>query len=108
MFAIIQSIEPRIYACSDFLSHGLFLNIQHSRYEHDINYMYGVDECRKYPLTWNGGSLYEEANFHPCWPCARREGSGASRPAKKSGRSVKEKKNSNGDVMYICVPMCVM
>ncbi len=30
----------------------------------------------------------------------------ASRPAKKGGRSVKEKKNSNADVMYICVPMC--
>jgi Asp-tRNA(Asn)/Glu-tRNA(Gln) amidotransferase B subunit len=27
----------------------------------------------------------------------------ASRPAKKSGRSVKEKKNSNANVMYICV-----
>jgi hypothetical protein len=33
----------------------------------------------------------------------------ASRPAKKSGRSVKEKKSSNADVMYIqYVPMCVM
>jgi hypothetical protein len=26
----------------------------------------------------------------------------------KSGRSVKEKRNSNADVMYICVPICVM
>jgi hypothetical protein len=31
---------------------------------------------------------------------------GASQPAKKSGRSVKEKKNSNVDVMYICVHVC--
>ncbi len=31
-----------------------------------------------------------------------------SRPAKKSGRSVKRKKNSNVDVMYIHVSMCVM
>ncbi len=32
----------------------------------------------------------------------------ASRPAKKSRRSVKEKKNSNADVMYIymCVHVC--
>jgi hypothetical protein len=31
-----------------------------------------------------------------------------SRPAKKGGKSVKGKKNSNADVMYICVFMCVM
>jgi hypothetical protein len=31
-----------------------------------------------------------------------------SRPAKKGGRSVRRKKNSNADVMYICVSMCVM
>jgi hypothetical protein len=31
-----------------------------------------------------------------------------SRPAKKSGRSVKRKKNSNADVMYIHVSMCVV
>jgi hypothetical protein len=30
----------------------------------------------------------------------------ASRPAKKGGRSVKGKKNSNANVMYICVSMC--
>jgi hypothetical protein len=22
-------------------------------------------------LFWNGGSLYAEANFHPCWPHAQ-------------------------------------
>ncbi len=32
----------------------------------------------------------------------------ASQPAKKGGRSVKGKKNSNADVMYICVSVCVM
>jgi hypothetical protein len=32
----------------------------------------------------------------------------ASRPAKKDGRSIEEKKNSNADVMYIRVPMFVM
>jgi hypothetical protein len=25
----------------------------------------------KYPLTWNDGSLYKEANFHPCWSMLR-------------------------------------
>jgi hypothetical protein len=29
-------------------------------------------KCKeKYPLTWNGGSLYKEANFHYCWPHAQ-------------------------------------
>jgi hypothetical protein len=32
----------------------------------------------------------------------------ASRPAKKDGRSIVEKKNSNADVMYIRESMCVM
>jgi hypothetical protein len=32
----------------------------------------------------------------------------ASRPAKKGGRSIKGEKNSNANVIYICVSMCVL
>jgi hypothetical protein len=37
------------------------------------------------------------------------DGKGLGQPAcQEGGRSVKERKNSNTDMMYICVSMCVM
>ncbi len=76
------AVRPRINACSESLSHDLFFTcreeniffyIKHSRHMYDIICMCGVYKCRKYPLTWNDGSLSKEMllNFHLCWPHAQ-------------------------------------
>jgi hypothetical protein len=48
-----------------------FFELQHGKQVHDIKCMCGVYKCKK--ITLIHGKVYEEANFHPCWPHAERQ-----------------------------------
>ncbi len=62
------------------LSRGLFFTFREENifFRHTtwqahtyINCMCSIYECKKTTLTWNGASLYEEANLYPCLPHAQ-------------------------------------
>ncbi len=80
LFATVQSIEPRINACSDSPSPGLFLTyrgenvfLMHNMVHKTILYVWclRVFNIRNNSLTLNGGLLYIAAYLCPCWPHAQ-------------------------------------
>jgi hypothetical protein len=80
LFTTVQSIEPRINACSESQSQGLFLTCRgenvyfYAQYDTQ-NIIAGVVsiniEYNDKSSTWNGGSLYKAANLYLCWPHAQ-------------------------------------
>ncbi len=79
LFATGESIEPRINACSIYLSPFVF-NLHKREYiyflnkTHNFNYcmfrIFKVFYCVDNPLSWNGISLYVDENFYPPPPPA--------------------------------------